>query len=226
MADYDDKSYYEIQLEQKQLVLILMLMVAICVLFFFLGVYYVKGREPIQASIPKAVSTPTPTPDATPEKVETETVARFFEPGDGKGAAKKEEFEGKVLAESLPADPIAKPPKGEGKEKPSPAPRDPPKEAVKTPAPTKVAPPEVDAPPRDPSGSFVVQIAAVTDEDRARKVMSEIKSLGFPAYLKTEEAGSARYKIRVGPYAQREKADQARDGLRSQGYPGAFVSSD
>ncbi|MFN7971345.1 MAG: hypothetical protein U0166_03205 [Acidobacteriota bacterium] len=108
MSDYDDKSYYEIQLEQKQLVLILLLMVAVCVLFFFLGVYYVKGREPVSAS-----GRPTPAPTKTaleappgPDKVETGDVSRFFENGGSKEGAPKQDFEGKVIAESKAVDPV------------------------------------------------------------------------------------------------------------------------
>lgn len=210
MSDYDDKSYYEIQLEQKQLVLILLLMVAVCVMFFFLGVYYVKGREPASAMAgPRgtAPSTPHLTAPAGPDKVETEEVSRFFEANDGRASAPKEGAEGTVVAESRTDDPPPKP------RTPPPSPK---------PEPTKPAP----VPSGSSDGRFIVQIAAVKDVDRANQVRNELVSKGFQAYVETQDAGGEKlYKVRVGPFSERDEADRAKEGLRGAGYGGAFVST-
>ena len=96
MSDYEDKSYYEIQLEQKQLVLILLLMVAICVLFFFLGVYYVKARNPTpvaEGGKQEEQQTGLRAPEG-PDQVEAEQVSRFFETGGGRESSPKDQAEG------------------------------------------------------------------------------------------------------------------------------------
>ena len=215
MTEYDDKSYYEIQLEQKQLVLILLLMVAICVLFFFLGVYYVKA-----ASRCRRPARPPPPPPRGAVSSRPRTARRRSRRRSASSRTTKvratpprKTFEGgEVVAESRPASERTPPP-------PTP-----------TPSPTPLPPghPDKVHPPPAVTDGFVVQIAAVSDQARATKVEGELKAKGFPAHVKemTSADGARLYKVRVGPYADRGDADKAKDGLRSQGYGGAFVSSD
>ena len=68
MRDYEEKSYYEIQLDNKQLILVFLAGVTVCVLVFVLGVMVGKGRKEAElASIGKTQEKVVrPEPDLTP----------------------------------------------------------------------------------------------------------------------------------------------------------------
>jgi cell division protein FtsN len=68
MRDYEEKSYYEIQLDNKQLILVFLAGVTVCVLVFILGVMVGKGRKEAElASIAKTEQKIVrPEPDLTP----------------------------------------------------------------------------------------------------------------------------------------------------------------
>ena len=70
MRDYEEKSYYEIQLDNKQLILVFLAGVTVCVLVFVLGVMVGKGRKEAEiASVGKTNETPAairPEPDLEP----------------------------------------------------------------------------------------------------------------------------------------------------------------
>jgi cell division protein FtsN len=68
MRDYEEKSYYEIQLDNKQLILVFLAGVTVCVLVFVLGVMVGKGRKEAElASIGKTEQKVVrPEPDLTP----------------------------------------------------------------------------------------------------------------------------------------------------------------
>ena len=66
-----------------------------------------------------------------------------------------------------------------------------------------------------PSGeSFVAQVGAYTNPDTARQEADRLKKWGFKAY--TEKAGD-KIRVRVGPYAEREKAEKVRQLLEKHG---------
>lgn len=68
MRDYEEKSYYEIQLDNKQLILVFLAGVTVCVLVFVLGVMVGKGRKEAEmAAIGKTEGKVVrPEPDLTP----------------------------------------------------------------------------------------------------------------------------------------------------------------
>ncbi len=68
MRDYEEKSYYEIQLDNKQLILVFLAGVTVCVLVFVLGVMVGKGRKEAEiAAIGKTEQKVVrPEPDLTP----------------------------------------------------------------------------------------------------------------------------------------------------------------
>ena len=69
--------------------------------------------------------------------------------------------------------------------------------------------------PDKPSGeSFVAQVGAYANPDTARQEADRLKKLGFKAY--TEKAGD-KIRVRVGPYAEREKAEKVRQLLEKHG---------
>lgn len=70
--------------------------------------------------------------------------------------------------------------------------------------------------PDKPAGgeSFVAQVGAYANPDTARQEANRLKKLGFKAY--TEKAGD-KVRVRVGPYAEREKAEKVRQLLEKHG---------
>ncbi len=62
--------------------------------------------------------------------------------------------------------------------------------------------------------SFVAQVGAYVNPDTARQEADRLKKLGFKAY--TEKAGDM-VRVRVGPYAEREKAEKVRQMLEKHG---------
>ncbi|MDP2695201.1 MAG: SPOR domain-containing protein [Gallionella sp.] len=71
-------------------------------------------------------------------------------------------------------------------------------------------------PEAKPAGgeSFVAQVGAYANPDTARQEANRLKKLGFKAY--TEKAGD-KVRVRVGPYAEREKAEKVRKLLEKHG---------
>jgi len=70
--------------------------------------------------------------------------------------------------------------------------------------------------------SFVAQVGAYTNPDTARQEANRLKKLGFKAY--TEKAGD-KMRVRVGPYAEREKAEKVRQMLEKHGLHPVVTSS-
>ena len=65
------------------------------------------------------------------------------------------------------------------------------------------------------SDSFVLQIGAFSDADKAERLAADLKKQGFAAY--TETAGKV-VRVRVGPVAGRSAADKAAVQLKALGF--------
>lgn len=69
--------------------------------------------------------------------------------------------------------------------------------------------------PSKPSGeSYVAQVGAYANPNTAKQEADRLKKLGFKAY--TEKAGD-KTRVRVGPYAERDKAEKVRQLLEKHG---------
>lgn len=64
------------------------------------------------------------------------------------------------------------------------------------------------------SEGFVAQVGAFSNADAAKQELDKLKKWGFKAY--TEKAGD-KVRVRVGPYAEREKAEKIREQLEKRG---------
>lgn len=74
--------------------------------------------------------------------------------------------------------------------------------------------PPVNKPKPSTSGpAFWIQVMASTDRPRAEEFLRKVKANGFGAVMVNE---GAFYKIRVGPYRDRPKADAAKSRVNSQ----------
>lgn len=92
-------------------------------------------------------------------------------------------------------------------------------------APAKAAPdPAAKAAPAKSAG-FVVQLAAFSDDKGANALANRLRKSGHPAF--TEPVTTSRgtlWRVRVGPYATRDEANNARDKLKREGQNGIVAA--
>jgi DedD protein len=69
---------------------------------------------------------------------------------------------------------------------------------------------------------FVAQVGAYTNQDTAKQEFRKLKQWGFKAF--TEQIGD-KTRVRVGPYADREKAEKVGLQLEKHGYHPVIVSA-
>ncbi|MGH8664649.1 MAG: SPOR domain-containing protein [Burkholderiales bacterium] len=69
--------------------------------------------------------------------------------------------------------------------------------------------------------SFVVQIAALADADKARDIQQALAAKGLEAYTeKIKSANGDMTRVRVGPFPSREAAEKERTRLQALGFEG------
>ena len=89
------------------------------------------------------------------------------------------------------------------------------------PAPTT---PTTAAKPVTSAGAWAVQLGSFASRANADKLMRQLKSQGFAVYVAPGGSGaSVRYRVRVGPMADRTAAAQAVSKLKSLGHTASFV---
>ena len=72
------------------------------------------------------------------------------------------------------------------------------------------------------SEGFVAQVGAYSNQETAKQELRKLKHWGFKAY--TEMAGD-KMRVRVGPYADRDKAEKVARLLEKHGYHPVIVSA-
>jgi len=82
------------------------------------------------------------------------------------------------------------------------------------------------APPLPTSGkSYAVQLGSFANRSNAENLVHQLKAQGFSIYMNAEGSGAAtRYRVRVGPLADRDAAGRTVAKLKSLGHPAAIVS--
>ncbi|MFP4445845.1 MAG: SPOR domain-containing protein, partial [Desulfosudaceae bacterium] len=93
---------------------------------------------------------------------------------------------------------------------------------------TESAPEPVDEPAEEaapPEAVFTIQVAALKDEQTARRLMAKLKKKEFPAYVRQArlEDGSVWFRIRCGEFAERPAAEPVMTALRKEGYSPLLV---
>ena len=73
-----------------------------------------------------------------------------------------------------------------------------------------------------------VQISAAPAKETADTLVQKLKAKGYDGYLvQTEVKGQTYYRVRVGRFDAREKAEEVRQSLaRQEGYPDAYLAGD
>lgn len=76
--------------------------------------------------------------------------------------------------------------------------------------------------PLVPSGSFLLQVVALTKQDDALAVASSLQKKHFAAYVSPPQKDKF-YRVQVGPFKDEKSAEAAKKGLESAGYKAFFV---
>lgn len=156
----------------------------------------------------KPAATPMPAPEPKPAAEQKAEVKAKPEPAL---AAPTEAPVAEKPAVQAPAAPAAK-----SAQKPA-TPENKP-EAVEKPASKK----SVDAKPAaDASGQWVIQLGAYKEAGNVRVLLAKLKGIGVPAYTeKMESPQGMRTRVRAGPFATKDAADNARARLKIIGVDG------
>jgi len=74
---------------------------------------------------------------------------------------------------------------------------------------------EEPSPVGDATGDLVVQVFSSNDATQARRVLGRLAQGGHPAFLSPVEVeGRTMYRVRIGPYAERSRAESVADSVR------------
>ena len=234
MYEGADDGFHEIQLSGKQLVFLFMATTVVSVVIFLCGVLVGRGvRGDTVNAAEKAVATPAAAPapsSASPanapaadpattaakdpysypgrlegEKPPTETVRA----GTGARPA-PEEPKPAAPASATTTPPATAPPAAASPAVPAPP-------AAVTPATTPAAPQPAPAATAR-SGTWAVQVVALTDRAAATAVVQRLSGKGYPAFLVTPQAGAStqNYKVQVGRYNDRAEAEQIKLRLKKE----------
>jgi DedD protein len=98
------------------------------------------------------------------------------------------------------------------------APPDSPAQPAAAPA---AEPPKTDpsaTPPTAASGSYYVQVAAVSRQEDADALVEALKKKQYPAFANNNSPADKFYHVQVGPYAELKEAEAMRARLISDGY--------
>ncbi len=222
--DAGEDAFHEIQLSGKQLVFLFMATTVVSVVIFLCGVLVgrgVRAEAMSAASVANAAAPAASTstagiavPDRTPPAVDPPAPAVEEKPDLS--------YTKRLDSEKPPVEAL-KAPAGESK-RASDAPKPPPATAASTPspAPTATAPvaatTPVSAPAATRTGTWAVQVVALTDRAAATAVMQRLSSKGYPAFLVHPQPGGPvqHYKVQVGRYNDHGEADQIKARLKKE----------
>jgi len=205
MADYDEAGYYELQLNNKQLVFFFMAAVAIAVVVFLCGV--MVGRGVRDATIAAAGKNITTSPEQAPSTgaMKPEEVRREL---DYKRRLESPKAEDRLedSSSSSPEKLVAEAKKTTTS--PPPAPKPTPKKTT-----PKKTTPKAAAQMGTPSGTFTIQVVALKTQAAADQLVQRLKAKSYRAYV--ESGGeTGLFRVRVGRFAARGEAEKVAQMLR------------
>jgi len=181
---------------------------------------------PALLSGPKPTTAPAPTlPAAAPEPVRNVTVDLTT----SKAPANPDVEPPVPQAAASAASSVTNSPAAETAAGPSPAPptsnapaKSLPKQAAARPVPVESAAP---SPTSTGHGSWSVQLGSFASRANADNLTRQVKGQGFSAFVLTGGSGtSMRYRVRVGPLADRNSAERMAAKLKSLGHVGSLVA--
>lgn len=217
MSQSHEPSYYEIALTNRQVLVVFVVLLICVVASFFSGVWI--GRRASGAAPEGQVAELTP-PGAggeTGEAGEPELrKLRFFTDDRGEDVGLDEPD-----ADEPPLAEIIEEPSSETTLLQDVSGRGAGDAGDATPEPVP-SPPAASAPPAitttsEPTSGHVVQVFSSTDRAQAQRLVERLGGGGFPAFISPfEDRGQTKYRVRVGPYRERSRADEAAERLRRE----------
>jgi cell division septation protein DedD len=232
MRDYEEKSYYEIQLDNKQLILVFLAAVTVCVLIFVLGVMIGKGQKEteiaaasrteknVAAAEPDSNTPSQPLSDIASEarnekKNSTEKETRN-KPSpsekDAEAATSATPVSNKKSSQYAYEDLDKKEPTEEKKQVESvPVTKHVESAPVADPVSEKpentTAAVEDNVPKSSGGTQYTVQIMATSSRPKAEQQISTLKSRGYQPFLDESKNGEVSvFKVRVGRFADTQEA--------------------
>jgi DedD protein len=228
MNDLADEGFHEIQLSGKQLVFLFMATTILAVLIFLCGVQVGRGVRPergIETADTVAAATPPPAA-ATP----SQPAAAGGPPAAEPPAPAPEPEDELSYAKRLQSDPSGSP--AEKLKAPSLAAQaSVPKVTPSRAEPAAAKPPAKAEPPAVPQstgrpGGWIVQITALQDRGACATIAQRLASKGYPAFVLDPAPGSPKiYRVQVGGYPDRDKAEQAARRLATEEQFKTYVRS-
>jgi len=225
-----DDGFHEIQLSGKQLVFLFMTGATIAVLIFLCGVQVgrnVKGGDraaAADASDTLASAAAAPPPASTPTVAAPSSGPPAAEPpapaqDDELSYAKRLQAADPSAGDKIPAAPPAAAPAEKHAEPNQPPPTKPAvqaKPAAAAPAPASLG----------QAGGWIVQLTALQDRSAAATIARQLGAKGYPAFVVDPAPGApVIYRVQVGGYADRDKADQAARRLEKEEHYKPYVRS-
>ena len=230
-----DEGFHEIQLSGKQLVALFMATTVVAVVIFLCGVQVgrnVKGDRvaagdagdtTATAAAPPPASTPTQAA-ASSGPPAAEPPAPAAEPDDELSYAKRLQAADPAAGDKLSAKP-AEPVAAAAARAPEPKPEPKAAPQTKQPAPSVAAPAPAAASSARP-GTWIVQLTALQDRAAAANIARTLAAKGYPAFVVEPPAGApVIYRVQVGGYPDRDKADQAARKLEKDEHYKPYVRS-
>jgi cell division septation protein DedD len=243
VSNSHEPSYYEIALTNRQVIVAFVLLLLCMVAAFFSGVWIgresgvrstteqmVRNAPPPQEekkegqnleefeffdSAQKGKSKPAPAPQpaktepppqaASQAGVDT-TLAEDFGAEDTEAGAAPKPATSPATAPIIPPRKTPTPAATPAAAKPAPTPRPPKKPAEK---------PEPSAEPARAAGQVVIQVFSSPEKEQAVRIRDRLVAGGHKAYLSpVEVSGRTMYRVRIGPFSSRDKAQQAAEQVR------------
>lgn len=205
-----DDGFHEIQLGRKQLLFAGLVAVVSLMMAFLIGVWAGRGvqradseiaaDQPVGDVVPDSQQPPTQVPTS-----ELDYAARLQ--GDATKMAPKT---GEAELQKDPPKPIEPPtPVEGGPPEPEPAPAQPPVAAKGTAPPAPAA-------AKPAAGNLLLQVGAFGTRGPATALVSRLKGKGYAAFVFSAPSGPSRFKVRIGPFADRAEADRISAKLKKE----------
>ncbi len=233
MSESNEPSYYEIALTNRQVLVAFVLVLASVLGAFLCGVWV--GREGSDSLLAQEVVADAGTAD---ELDQLEDFKFFSEEGDDRDGLKKpdlsrlmkESDKGTTLAEDVGSKPRkpqisdeerARRRQQQKKRRQAEQPKA--EETLKSPPPPAPAQKQQAPPPRltqsqtaaaAATEGFIVQVFSTHDEPQARKVLDQLESGGFRAFI--SKGGEDIYRVRIGPFVEKSEAETAAKKVQRQ----------
>jgi cell division septation protein DedD len=228
MASGGRRGASERVLESKHVIGLFLLMLLFSGIFFSLG--YVMGRNQYDGQVRAAMTTMgrtepayIPKNDPAPKKVAEDTTTADSDPSTDStspawtfpstnGPANAEPHLDTPAVVKTPDSP-AQPSNSKGKKVQA--------QPVSARVVTKTSRPSATV-PAIPSGSYVIQVAALMRQDDALAIAGNLQKKHYSVYVQSPQKDKY-YRVQVGPFKDQKSADAAKKGLEGEGFKAFYV---